>query len=68
MNGYSAKFRGEPKGQIFKVRGRWIWERPNNKGLEIYPRLCGLLAVRAHIGRLCGGKIADVKLERTEIA
>lgn len=68
MKGYAATFRGEPKGQIFKVSGRWRWERPANKGIETYHRIQGLHAVRAHIARLCGGSVAEVKLERKEIA
>lgn len=65
MKGYAATFRGEPKGLIFKVSGRWRWERPAG-GIETYGRKSTLITVRAHIARLCRGTLADVKLERRE--
>ncbi len=67
MMGYGVTFRGEPKGQVWKMSGRWRWERPAGKGIEPYSRGHGLIVVRRHIARLCGGIVADVKLTRKEI-
>lgn len=61
---YQVTVKGEPKGEVFKHSGRWRWQRPNSKGMETYPRVCGLLAVRQHVARLCLVTLPDVKLTK----
>ena len=60
---YRVEVNGRACGQVFRLSGRWRWERPNG-GIESYGRRALLLDVRAHIARLNRTHVADVRLVR----
>jgi hypothetical protein len=59
---YRIEVSGDPKGEVFKLSGRWRWARLNNKGIETYGRTSRLIDVRAHVARLCRVHVGETSL------
>jgi hypothetical protein len=59
---YAVQVSDQRKGEVFRVRSRWAWARPNNGGVEVYCRGARLLTMREHIARVTRTKLSDVRL------
>lgn len=62
---YTVTVKGVEKGEVFKISGgKWAWYCMP-RGVEVYNRKLGLLAVRRHIARVSLASAGEVKLMRS---
>jgi hypothetical protein len=62
---YFVTVNGQPKGEVYRFRGRWRWFKAG-RGTEQYSRGTSLQDIAYHISRLCRVPVDQVQLDKRE--